>query len=147
MIQCKAVTRFPGIPLTPFPVLPCIIPVIQLPGLLLPVILCILILDQCPGIIKRIIVVTRCPPLLRSPSLPAPLSSIPTKKRRSRRRRMDRHAAEREARNSPLTQDASWANQRAAVPAVPAEATQLLPETSNPHRRGDGSVPAFPECR
>ena len=66
IIQCKTVTRFPGIPLTPFPVLPGIIPVIKLPVLLLPVILCILILDQCPGLIKRIIVVTRCPPLLRA---------------------------------------------------------------------------------
>ena len=66
------------------------------------------------------------------PSLPAPLSSIPTKKRRSRRRKLDRRAAEREARNSSLTQDARWANQRAAVPAVPAGATQLLPETSDP---------------
>ena len=52
--------------MTPFPVLPGIIPVIELPVLLLPVILCILILDQCPGLIKRIIVVTRCPPLLRT---------------------------------------------------------------------------------
>ena len=66
------------------------------------------------------------------PSLPAPLSSIPTKKRRSRRRRLDRRAAEREARNSSLTQDARWANQRAAVPAVPAGATQPPPETSDP---------------
>ena len=66
------------------------------------------------------------------PSLPAALSSIPTKKRRSRKRRLDRRAAEREARNSSLTQDARWANQRAAVPAVPAGATQPLPETSDP---------------
>ena len=70
------------------------------------------------------------------PSLPAPLSSIPTKKRRSRRRRLDRRAAEREARKSastvPLTQDARWTNQHAAVPAVPAGATQPLPETSDP---------------
>ena len=64
--QCKTVTRFPGIPLTPFPVLPGIIPAIKLPVLLLPVILCILILDQCPGLIKRIIMVMRCPPLLRA---------------------------------------------------------------------------------
>ena len=70
------------------------------------------------------------------PSLPAPLSPIPTKKRRSRRRRLDRRAAEREEKNNlsavPLTQDARWANQRAAVPAVPAGATQPLPETSDP---------------
>ena len=66
------------------------------------------------------------------PSLPAPLCSIPTKKRRSRRRRLDRRAAEREARNSSLTQDVRWANQHAAVPAVPAGATQPLPETSDP---------------
>ena len=66
------------------------------------------------------------------PSPPAPLSSIPTKKRRSRRRRLDKRAAEREERNSstvPLAQDARWANQRAAVPAG---ATQPLPETSDP---------------
>ena len=63
---CKTVTRFQGIPLTPFPVLPGIIPVIQYPLLLLPVILCIRILDQWPGLIKRIIVVTRCPPLLHA---------------------------------------------------------------------------------
>ena len=66
------------------------------------------------------------------PSLPAPLSPIPTKKRRSRRRRLDRRAAEREAKHSSLTRDARWANQRAAVPAVPAGATQPLPETSDP---------------
>ena len=67
------------------------------------------------------------------PSLPAPLSSIPTKKRRSRRRRLDRRAAEREEKKNlyavPLTQNARWANQRAAVPAG---ATQPLPETSDP---------------
>ena len=70
-------------------------------------------------------IATRHPP-------PAPLSSIPTKKRRSRRRRLARHAAEREERHTsaaPLTQDARWANQRAAVPAG---ATQPLPETSDP---------------
>ena len=66
------------------------------------------------------------------PSLPAPLSSIPTKKRRSRRRRLDRRAAEREPRKNSLTQDVRWANQLAAVPAVPAGATQPLPETSDP---------------
>ena len=64
IIQCKPVTRFQGIPLPPFPVLPGIIPAIQFPVLLLPVILCIRILAQCPGLIKRITVKTRCPPLL-----------------------------------------------------------------------------------
>ena len=66
------------------------------------------------------------------PSPPAPLSSIPTKKCRSRRRRLDKRAAERKEKNSsavPLTQDARWANQRAAVPAG---AMQPLPETSDP---------------
>ena len=65
-------------------------------------------------------------------SPPAPLSSIPAKKRRSRRRRLDKRAANRKERHSsaaPLTQDARWANQRAAVPAG---ATQPLPETSDP---------------
>ena len=65
-------------------------------------------------------------------SPPAPLSSIPTKKRRSRRRRLDKRAANRKEGHSsavPLTQDARWANQRAAVPAG---ATQPLPETSDP---------------
>ena len=78
------------------------------------------------------------------PSLPAPLSSIPTKKRRSRRRRLDRRAAEREERNLsavPLTQDARWANQRAAVPAG---ATQPLPETSDPTSRGGRQCTRLP---
>ena len=66
IITCKTVTRFPGIPLTPFPALPGIIPITQFPVLLLPVILYIRILDQCPGLIKRIRVITRCPPLLRA---------------------------------------------------------------------------------
>ena len=58
--------------------------------------------------------------------------SLPSKKRRSRKRRVDRRALERESRNSSFIQDARWANQRAAVPAVPAGATQPLPETSDP---------------
>ena len=58
--------------------------------------------------------------------------SLPSKKRRSRKRRVDRRALEREIRNSSFIQDARWANQRAAVPAVPAGATQPLPETSDP---------------
>ena len=65
-------------------------------------------------------------------SSPAPLSSAPPKKRRMRRRRQARRAANRNAGNSsaaPLTQDARWANQRAAVPAG---ATQPLPENSDP---------------
>ena len=65
-------------------------------------------------------------------SSPAPLSSAPPKKRRMRRRRQARRAANRNAENSsaaPLTQDARWANQRAAVPAG---ATQPLPENSDP---------------
>ena len=63
---------------------------------------------------------------------PAPLSSVPPKKRRVRRRRLARRAANRKAESSsatPLTQDARWANQRAAVPAG---ATQPLPENSDP---------------
>ena len=67
----------------------------------------------------------------RSSSL-APLSSVPPKKRRTRRRRLARRAANRKGENSsaaPLTQDAHWANQRAAVPAG---ATQPLPENSDP---------------
>ena len=65
-------------------------------------------------------------------SSPAPPSSAPPKKRRTRRRRLARHAANRKREDSsaaPLTQDARWANQRAAVPAG---ATQPLPENSDP---------------
>ena len=65
-------------------------------------------------------------------SSPAPLSSAPPKKCRMRRRRQARRAANRNTENSsaaPLTQDARWANQRAAVPAG---ATQPLPENSDP---------------
>ena len=64
-------------------------------------------------------------------SPPAPLSSVPPKKRRTRRR-LARRAANRKEESSsaaPLTQDARWANQRTAVPAG---ATQQLPETSDP---------------
>ena len=60
------------------------------------------------------------------------LSSAPPKKRRMRRRRQARRAANRNAETSsaaPLTQDARWANQRAAVPAG---AMQPLPENSDP---------------
>ena len=65
-------------------------------------------------------------------SPPAPLSSVPPKKRRTRRRRLARRAANRKEESSsaaPLTQEARWASQRAAVPAG---ATQPLPETSDP---------------
>ena len=58
-------------------------------------------------------------------------SPAPPKKRRMRRRQA-RRAANRNAGNSsaaPLTQDARWANQRAAVPAG---ATQPQPENSDP---------------
>ena len=70
-------------------------------------------------------IATRC-------SSPAPLSSAPPKKRRMRRRRQARRATNRKAESSsaaPLTRDARWANQRAAVPAG---ATQPLPESSDP---------------
>ena len=56
-------------------------------------------------------------------------SSLPSKKWRSRKRRVDRRALDRESRNSSFIQDARWANQRAAVPAG---VTQPLPETSDP---------------
>ena len=77
-------------------------------------------------------------------SPPVPLSSIPTKKRRSRRRRLDKRAANRKEGHSsaaPLTQDARWANQHAAVPAG---VTQPLPETSDPTsaRRAAGYPPS-----
>ena len=68
-------------------------------------------------------------------SASATCSSPPSKKRRSRKRRVERRALERESRNSSFIQDARWANQRAAVPAVPAVpvgVTQPLPETSDP---------------
>ena len=59
-------------------------------------------------------------------------SPPPPKKCRMRRMRQARRAANRNAENSsaaPLTQDAHWDNQRAAVPAG---ATQPLPENSDP---------------
>ena len=68
-------------------------------------------------------------------SASATRSSFPSKKWRSRKRRVDRRALERESRNSSFIQDACWANQRAAVPAIPAVplgVTQPLPETSDP---------------
>ena len=68
-------------------------------------------------------------------STSATRSSPPPKKRRSRKRRIERRALERESRNSSFIQDARWANQRAAVPgipAVPATVAQPLPDTSDP---------------
>ena len=68
-------------------------------------------------------------------SASATCSSLPPKKRRSRKGRIERHARERENRNSSFTHDARWANQRAAVPdvpAVPERVTQPLPETNDP---------------
>ena len=65
-------------------------------------------------------------------SPPAPLSSVPPKKRRTRRRRLARRAANRNTENSsaaPLTQNARWTNQRAAVPAG---GTQPQPDNSTP---------------
>ena len=78
-------------------------------------------------------------------SSPAPLSSVPPKKRRMRRRRQARRAANRNAESSsaaPLTQDARWANQRAAVPAG---ATQPLPENSDP--TSARRTPVYPPSR
>ena len=65
-------------------------------------------------------------------STSATRSSPPSKKWRSRKRRVERRVLERESRNSSFIQDARWANQRTAVPTVPAGVTQPLPETSNP---------------
>ena len=68
-------------------------------------------------------------------SASAKCSSLPSKKRRSRKGRVERRARERENRNSSFIQDARWANQRAAVPGIPAvpeRVTQPLPETSDP---------------
>ena len=68
-------------------------------------------------------------------SASAKCSSLPSKKRRSRKGRVERRARERENRNSSFIQEARWANQCAAVPAIPAvpvRVTQPLPETSDP---------------
>ena len=68
-------------------------------------------------------------------SASAKCSSLPSKKRRSRKGRVERRARERENRNSSFIQDARWANQRPAVPGIPAvpeRVTQPLPETSDP---------------
>ena len=68
-------------------------------------------------------------------SASAKCSSLLSKKRRSRKGRVERRARERENRNSSFIQDARWANQRAAVPGIPVvpeRVTQPLPETSDP---------------
>ena len=68
-------------------------------------------------------------------SASATCSSLPPKKRRSRKGRIERRVRERENRNSSFIHDAHWANQRAAVsdiPAVPERVTQPLPETTDP---------------
>ena len=65
----------------------------------------------------------------------AKCSSPPSKKRRSRKGRIERRARERENRNSSFIHDARWANQRTAVPGspvVPARVTQSLPEAVDP---------------
>ena len=62
-------------------------------------------------------------------------SSPPSKKRRSRKRRVERRARDRENRVSSFIHDARWANQRTAVPdspVVPARVTQSLPEAVDP---------------
>ena len=64
--------------------------------------------------------------------LAVPLSPAPPKKCRIRRRRQAQRAANRNSGivpAAPLTQDERWANQRAAVPAG---ATQPLPENCDP---------------
>ena len=68
-------------------------------------------------------------------SASAKCSSPPSKKRRSRKGRVERRARERENRNSSFIHDACWANQRAAVPGIPAvpeRVTQPLPEAVDP---------------
>ena len=120
-------TRFQGIPLTPFSVLLGIIPTFQFLVLLLPVILCVRILAQCPGLIKRIPVETRCLPVLSALLFPLRNGGLEKEELRGVR--------ERESRNNSFIQDAHWANQRAAVPGipvVPVRVTQPLPETSDP---------------
>ena len=65
----------------------------------------------------------------------AKCSSPPSKKRRSRKRRIERRARERENRIDSFIHDACWANQRTAVPGspvVPAGVTQSLPEAIDP---------------
>ena len=74
---------------------------------------------------KMSAIATRGPPA-------APLSPASPKKCRIRRRRQAKHAANRNSGNisaAPLTQDARWANQRAAGKAG---ATQTQPEDSDP---------------
>ena len=124
--QCETVTRFQGIPLTPFPVLPGIIPV---PSASPPRNSVHSHSRPVPRINKENNSGHEVSAIASRPSLPAPLPSVPTKKRRSRKRRVDRRALERGVGNSSFIQDARWANQHAAVPAG---ATQPVPETSDP---------------
>ena len=122
-------TRFPGILLTRFPVLPGIIPASQFPVLLHLVILCVRILAQCSGLTKRIPVKTRCLPVLSAPLLPLRKGGPEKEELKGVRER------ERENRNSSFIHDARWANQRAAVPGIPAvpeRVTQPLPEAIDP---------------
>ena len=68
-------------------------------------------------------------------SASAKCSSPLSKKRRSRKGRIERRARERDNRNSSFIHDARWANQRTAVPGspvVPARVTQSLPEAVDP---------------
>ena len=65
----------------------------------------------------------------------AKCSSPPSKKRRSRKRRIERRARERENRIDSFIHDERWANQRTAVPGspvVPVRVTQSLPEAIDP---------------
>ena len=91
--------------------------------------LCAQIPAICPSIRK---VRTRCPPLLRAAHQQLVSPQLLPRKCRMRRRRQARCAANRNSGDvsaAPLTQDARWANQHAAVPAG---ATQTQPEESNP---------------
>ena len=65
----------------------------------------------------------------------AKCSSPPSKKRRSRKQRIERRARERENRIDSFIHDARWANQRTAAPGspvVPARVTQSNPEAVEP---------------
>ena len=65
----------------------------------------------------------------------AKCSSPPSKKRRSRKGRIERRVRERENRIDSFIHDARWASQRTAVPGspvVPARVTQSTPEAIDP---------------
>ena len=128
LIQCKTVTRFQGIPLTPFPVLPAIYN------------------SSFP-------VPSACPPRnsVHSHSRPVPRinkennsenevsaiatrHSLPPKKRRSRKRRAERRASERESRNNSFIQESRWANQRTAVPEFQQERPSRSLRPATPHQ-------------